>query len=117
MSNAGDLRKKMAFAKPDDVFDEYGNSSTGWQDMFTLHAQITPRLGGETVEAARLAGQQPVVIRLRYSPNAKQIRTDWQATDIDSGIVYNVRAVTDPFLGNARHGQWVDVLAEAGVAV
>jgi SPP1 family predicted phage head-tail adaptor len=117
MSSGGDLRHTMSFSMPDEISDEYGNVSTGWQDMFTVHAQITPRLGGETVEAARLQGRQPVVMRVRYSPDTKQIRTDWRATDAQSGIVYNVRSVTDASMGNSRHGQWIDLLAEAGVAV
>ena len=85
--------------------------------MFAVAVQITPRLGGETVEAARLEGRQPVVMRVRYSPDTKQIRTDWRATDVGSGIVYNVRSVVDPNMGGPQHGQWIDVLAESGVAI
>jgi SPP1 family predicted phage head-tail adaptor len=116
-TGGGDLRHTLTFAQPDSVSDGYGNVSTGWQDMFSVHAQITPRLGGETVEAARLEGRQPVIVRVRYSPDTKLIRTDWRATDAHSGIAYNVRSVVDPFLGGAQHGHWIDLLAEAGVAV
>jgi SPP1 family predicted phage head-tail adaptor len=116
-TGGGDLRQMITWAEPTGGRDEYGNEQTGWTDRFTVRAQISPRLGGETVEAARLQGHQPVVVRVRYSPDTKLIRTDWRATDADSGIVYNVRSVVDPNMGGRQHGQWIDVLAEAGVAV
>jgi len=116
-TGGGELKSRITFAQPDAVSDEYGNSTSGWQDKFTVAAQITPRLGGETVEAARLEGRQPVVVRVRYSSDTKQIRGDWRATDVGSGIAYNVRSVVDPNMGGPQHGQWIDVLAESGVAV
>jgi SPP1 family predicted phage head-tail adaptor len=120
MPGAGDLRERVEFSKPDAVTDEFGNVTTGWLAMFTIHANITPRLGGETVEAARLAGRQPVVIRVRRTPDTAAIKTDWRATTVEgptpAGVIYNVRTVTDPNEGNASHGMWLEMLAEAGVA-
>jgi head-tail adaptor len=120
MPGAGDLRAQVKFSKPDAVPDAYGNVATGWLDMFTVAANITPRLGGETVEAARLAGRQPVVIRVRHSTDTTQIKTDWRATTVEgptpAGVVYNIRTAVDPFEGNVDHGKWIDMLAEAGVA-
>jgi head-tail adaptor len=107
----------MTFAKPDSVTDEYGNVSTGWADQFTIAANITPRLGGETVEAARLAGRQVVIIRVRYTAETRTIAPEWKATDLRSDVVYNIRSATDPNLGDSRHGFWIDMLAESGVAV
>src|SRR5262245_1398561 len=114
---AGDLRQRIKFSKPNEQTDEYGNVTTGWQDMFSVAANITPRLGGETVEGARLAGRQPAIIRVRNTPDTQLIRTDWKATDVVSGNEFNVRAVTDPYMGDVRHGQWLDMLAEGGIAV
>ena len=116
-TNGGGLRQTIVWAEPTGTDDGYGNIETDWTDRFTVLAQITPRLGGETVEAARLQGRQPAIIRVRYSPDTKLIRASWKATDADSGIVYNVRSIADPEMGNAQHGQWIDVLAESGVAV
>lgn len=115
-AGAGDLRHVVTFAERDTVEDEYGNPSTGWVDRFTVRANITPRLGGETVEAARLAGRQPVVIRVRISPDTRKVTTDWKATD-QNGIAYNIRTTVDPFLGDSKHGMYLDMLAESGVAV
>lgn len=118
ISGAGELRQRVRFAQPDTVQDDYGNVSTGWLTRFTVWANIAPRLGGgEVVMGARLGGQQPVVIRVRQSPDTRLVRTDWKVTDVNSGTEYNIRSITDPDLGNVGHGKWVDMLAESGVAI
>ena len=116
-SGAGELRDRVTFAKPDSVTDDYGNVTTGWLDMFTVSANITPRLGGEAIDAARLAGRQPAIVRVRQSPDTVKIRTDWKLTDLKTGSEYNVRTVADPDKGNVSHGKWLDMLAETGVAI
>jgi SPP1 family predicted phage head-tail adaptor len=116
-NGAGELRQRVLFARPNIIEDAYGNVSTGWEEMFTVSANITPRLGGETVEAARLTGRQPVVIRVRQSDHTRQIRTDWRATNTHNGVAYNIRTAVDPHEGNTEHGKWIDMLAEAGVAI
>ena len=115
-TGAGELRHRVTFAERNQVQDEYGNVSTGWLVRFTAAANITPRLGGETVEAARLAGRQPVVIRVRQTPDTRRVTTDWKATD-QRGTEYNVRTAVDPYLGDGNRGMWIDMLAESGVAV
>jgi len=116
VNGAGGLRHRVTFSKRDAVSDEFGNVSTGWLEQFTVSANIIPRLGGEAVEAARLAGRQPVVIRVRASPDTRQISTDWKAAD-DKGREYNIRTAVDPLYGDAGHGMYFDMLAETGVAV
>lgn len=114
---AGDLRYRVKFSQRDTVNDEYGNPSTGWVDKFTVAANITPLQGGEAVQAARLAGRQPVTIRVRRSPDTAQVRTDWKATNVGDGTEYNIRTAVDPHQGTVEHGKYVECLAEAGVAV
>ena len=63
-----------------------------------------------------LAGRQPVVIRVRKSPDTKRITTDWKATD-QNGAEYNIRTAVDPLLGDGAHGFYIDMMAETGVAV
>jgi SPP1 family predicted phage head-tail adaptor len=116
VSGAGDLRHRVTFAERNTIEDEYGNVSTDWTDRFTVAANIIPRLGGEAMDAARLAGRQPVIIRVRHSPDTVQVTTDWKATD-QAGKSYNVRTAIDPLMGESRHGMWIDMLAETGVAV
>ena len=110
------LRHRVTFAMRDNVEDEYGNVSVGWLDQFTVSAAITPRLGGETVQAERLAGRQPVTIRVRRSPDTVLVTTDWKATD-QAGVVYNIRTAVDPNMSDMQHGFYIDMLAESGVAV
>ena len=113
---AGTLRYRVTFAERDTTSDEYGNPSTGWVTRFTVAANIIARLGGEAVEAARLAGRQPVTIRVRKSPDTIKITTDWKATD-QNGTEYNIRTAIDPSIGTSNHGYYIDMLAETGVAV
>ena len=116
-TGGGDLRQRVVFALRATTTDDYGNTQGAWIDQFTVSAQITPRLGGEQIDAARLAGRQPVVIRVRSTSNTRLIRTDWKATNIDTGTEYNIRTAVDPFEGEVEHGKWVDMMAEAGVAI
>ena len=113
---AGALRHRVTFAQRDTVEDAYGNMTESWIDRFTVWANIIPKHGGEQVMAERLAGRQPVVIRVRASPDTGQITTDWRATD-ENGREYNLRTALDPLYGNGRAGFWYEMLAETGVAV
>ena len=116
VSGAGDLRYRVTFAEPVPTQDEYGTVSGGWVDRFTVSANIIAKLGGEAVDAARLAGRQPVLIRVRKSPDTRLITTDWRATD-GEGREYNIRTAIDPLIGDSRHGLWIEMIAETGVAV
>lgn len=118
MSGAGELRSRLTFGERVTGGDDgYGNVEGGFADRFTCFAQVTPRLGGETVEAARLTGKQPFTIRVRQSPDTLQIRTDWMARNELTGTQYNIRTVADPCEGDADHGLWLDMMADAGVAI
>jgi head-tail adaptor len=116
-NGAGALRYRLKFAERDTVNDEYGNPSTGWADRFTVSGNITAKVGGEAIDAARLAGRQPVILTVRRSPDTKLITTDWKATEVESGTEFNIRTAIDPFIGNSNHGLWIEMIAETGVAV
>jgi head-tail adaptor len=63
--------------------------------------------------AARLEGNQPVVITVRASSDTRRITTDWRAVDArDASHVFNVRS-TSP--GERR--DYIDILCQLGVAV
>jgi head-tail adaptor len=114
---AGSLRYRMTFAARDTTEDEYGNPSTGWSDKFTVSANITAKVGGEAVDAARLVGRQPVILTVRRSADTRLITTDWKATELESGTEFNIRTAIDPFIGDSQHGLWIEMIAETGVAV
>lgn len=117
LPGAGDLHQTVQWAEPFGAMDRYGNEQTSWVNRFVVRAQIAAKLGGEDVMAARLQGRQPVTIRVRSSIDTRKITTHWRVTDTNSGIQYNVRAVADPFMGQPERGRWIEVLAEAGVAI
>ena len=114
---AGAMRYRLKFAERDTVDDEYGNPSTGCLDLFTVAGNITAKVGGEAVDAARLAGRQPVILTVRRSPDTRLVTTDWKATEVESGTEFNIRTAIDPFIGNSQHGIWIEMIAETGVAV
>ena len=106
----------MTFAKRVDTTDEYGGVVADWQDQFTVRARISPRLGGETVIAARLAGTQPVTITVRESDDTRLIRPEWKVTDTVTLIEYAIHSIVDADLATPDHGRFLDLIAEAGVA-
>lgn len=111
---AGELRERVSFQKRGATSDIYGNTQTGdFEEQFVVAARIRPRLGGEQVMAARLAGTQPVTITVRWSAQTKTIAPEWRARDARTGTIYNIRSIVNP---DEKH-RYIDVLAEAGVAV
>ena len=114
---AGDLRYRVKFSERNEVGDVYGNPTTAWVDRFTVAANIVPMQGDEAVNAERLAGRQPVIIRVRRSADTARIRTDWKATNTGDGTQYNIRTAIDPMQGSVEHGKWIECMAEAGVAI
>lgn len=114
---AGILRSQVTFAERIEFQDGYGNTVAAWEDRWTCRAQIEPQKGGEDVMAARLSGRQPVIIRVRQCPETLAVTPDWKVTNVDNGVAYNVQTIIDPGEASGDHGHWLDMLAEAGVAV
>lgn len=121
MTTPGDLRRRIAFDARAVTDDGMGNVEGDWVEQFVVWAAVRPRLGGETVTAARLAGRQPMLITVRQSTQAKLITTDWRARDplkapsaksAAEGALYNIRAIAPPNDSRA----WLELLCEAGVA-
>lgn len=115
MTDAGNLRQRVTFSQREVTTDGFGGQLGDWQDQFTERAQVRPRLGGETVISARLAGTQPVTIRVRQSPATRRIAPDWRGVNAETGVVYNLRSIVDPHEGSPERGRWLDILAETGV--
>jgi head-tail adaptor len=111
---AGKLRDRLHFQRRDNVQDDYGNTRAGdWVTVFTAAAEFIPLRGGETVMAARLAGQQPYVIRIRSFAQSRAVDPSWRIVDArNEERVFNITAIVDP--DNKR--AWLDVTATQGVA-
>jgi SPP1 family predicted phage head-tail adaptor len=110
--SAGELRDLVAFERRDELDDGYGNVDGAWVEQFRTAARIQPLKGGEAVQAARLAGTQPVVIRVRYCAAARSVAPAWRARDVRSGTIYNLRSAANM----DEHRRYIDFLADAGVA-
>jgi len=112
-TSAEELRSRLSFAKRDIAEDDgYGNVDKTFIPQFETQARVRPRLGGETILAARLAGTNVVMITVRYSPRTSKVTADWIATDTRTGEVYNIHsAVPD------ERKFFMEMLGEKGVVV
>lgn len=112
MTMAGELRHRISFARREDVEDEFGNTQSEFVEQFVVSAKVAAKLGGETVTAARLTGQQPVTIIVRQSSQTRLIAVDWRARDVRSGVEYAIRSIADPDDRRA----FFEILTQTGVA-
>lgn len=112
MTAGGKLRHRITFDKRAEVDDGYGNTQAGWVEQFTVWAEVKPKLGGETVTAARLQAQNTVNITVRASRKTQLIREDWRARDLHEGMEYAIKSIIDPDDG----GAWLEILCQTGAA-
>lgn len=110
---SGQLSDRVAFDRPTQASNGQGGLISGWAERHACWAQITWLRGSETVIAARLAGRQPVVVRVRACPAAAEIRTDWRIRDLRRGLEFAIKSGPVP---SADRG-WLDFTAESGVPV
>ena len=122
---AGNLRYRIGFYQrgtsggggsppPPDYGSTPGYPTTA---TFITFGNIDTKPGTESIEAARLTGKNFSHITVRQSPETRSVDVDWKCKDEDSGIEYNIRSVIDPAKGSNRHGMWLELLCESGVAI
>lgn len=85
--------EEIAFDSPTVSTDAAGGIETGWTEEFTTRAHFLYLRGGETIQAARLAGKQPVVATVRADTDTAQITTAWRMRDTARSVAYNVRSI------------------------
>lgn len=113
--DAGKLNRRVAFDAPKKVKDAHGGVKNGFADdadATRVWANFRFLRGGETVQAARLAGRQPIVVTIRNSSQSKIIDTSWRMRDSD-GEVYNIRSGPVP----SDDRLYLEFTVEGGVAV
>ena len=110
--DASALRERVAWDKRGTVLDEYGNETGDFVEQFQCRANFLHLRGGESVLAARLAGREPMVVRVRSSADTRAIEHDWRMRDRGTGKFYAVRSAAPVSDDTA----WLDVLVEGGVA-
>lgn len=105
------MHYRVAFDAPTTTDNGQGGTIQGWQERHCCAAAILFLRGGETVQAARLAGRQPAVVTVRVCAALADLATDWRVRDVRSGAVYNVRAVI-----RTDDRAFYEVTCEGGVA-
>lgn len=111
MPSASDLKERVRLQKRSGTKDGYGNVVPGpWQDQFDRRAQFIMKPGSEAVLAARLQGQQPVTIIVRFDSQTSTIGTDWRVIDVRTGTALAIKAAEDM----DRKRQWWTMVCAAG---
>lgn len=110
---AGRMSRRLSFQQRELVSDGYGNNQGDFAEVFIRWARIQPSLGIETVNAARLAGQQPVDITVYRDSETLDIAADWRAVDVNDGTVY---AITAPAIDVKQDRMLLTMKAVVGVA-
>lgn len=114
MTAPGRLKERVRFECRTNVDDGYGNKISGpWTAQFTRRAQYLMRAGSEATIAARLEGQQPVTIIVRFDEQTKTITPAWRAVDVNTGRIYAIRAAED--MGRKR-AWWTMVCIEGATS-
>lgn len=111
---AGQLRERLTFQSPSPQDDGMGNYVEGWTTEFTCWARLQPRVGGETVLAARLQGRAVYLITVREFSDTRRIQPEWQAVDArDATRVFQIKS---PSRNVDEKGAYLEIDAEFGVA-
>lgn len=110
MPAAGDMRERIRLDARVASDDGFGNSVADWAPQFSRAAAYLMKPGSESVQAARLQGQQPVTIIVRFDPDTQRITSEWRATDERTGEVFAIRAAADM----DRRRQWITMVCVAG---
>lgn len=107
--NGRDLVDSLTFDAP--TYDAAGAQDGRTPSAYVCRGNIRYLRGGETVQAARLDGKQPVVVTIRRSNTAKTISTDWVMRDARRGVKFNIRSIVP-----TEDRRWIEITAESGVA-
>ena len=106
-----DLHAAVAFDEPPQTPDGSGGTDAGWAERYACRGEIRYLRGTEAVMAARLAGRQPVVVKVWDCEAARQITTAWRMRDEREGTIYNIRSIVP-----SDDRRWIELTAESGVA-
>lgn len=104
--------ESLAFDQPTTSIDVYGGVEDGWTEVFTTRGHFRYLRGGETVQAGRLEGKQPVVVTIPTSSNARNVTPGWRMRDTQRSVNYNVRSV---IVSDDRRE--MEITCESGVAI
>lgn len=111
----GALRKRFHFQQRGVGNDGMGGTIPGAGAFATVHtvsAGLRPRVGTESVTAARMGGRQPYVLTIRWAKHMLDVTTAWQLVDARSPnrILNIISPLADPDGSN----QWLECIVEEG---
>ena len=112
-NGTGAMRQKIHFQRRIEKEDEYGNTVTDFETVFTDAAEFVPLRGGEAVMGARLTGIQPFIVRVHSSTQTRAVEAAWQIVDARSGVVY---AITAPPVNTDQKNAYLDIMVTQGKA-
>lgn len=105
MTTAGQLDRRVTFRQR--AAGANGARTGAWTDIVSRDARVAPKLGGEGVLAARMAGQQPVIITVRRDTTTETVDNAWSIRDArETTIVWDVASVI-----RTEDREWIEVLA------
>jgi hypothetical protein len=107
------MKRRLRFEAREIRDDLMGNRQADFVEQFCRWAEIRPSLGIETVNAARLAGEQPVDITVYRDCETRTIAVDWRAVDVYEGTVY---ALASPPVDLDQSGALLTIKAVSGIA-
>lgn len=111
MNGTGGLSDLVAFEEPSTVEGDYGATAGAWTERFRRLVAIENMRGTEPVDAQRLVGVNPVVIRVRASTAVTAVTSAWRLRHVLTGTLYNIRSVVPK-----PDREWVQLFCETGVA-
>ena len=107
------LHEKLAFDEPTSTDDDFGGKESGWTEIHTCRGSVRYLRGGEVVQAARLEGRQPVVLKIRKCASALVIGPAYRARDVVLGLDYNIKSGGV----ETKDRKYLEFTAESGVAI
>lgn len=123
--HAGKLTRLVAFDAPVRDDDGHGGIVEGWTAAIEAvegNAHFRVLAGGETVQAARLEGRQPIAVTIYNCAEARRIDETWRMRDLREGSwgsgdvwdgpIYNVRLRGVV----SQDRRFIEILVEGGVA-
>jgi head-tail adaptor len=109
---AGQMDHRFALEQPFPMSNGQGGTEQGWTVRHQCWAEVIYLRGGEVVQAARLAGKQPAVVKIRRCTDVAALDTSWRLRDLRSGTIWNIRAIVP-----TKDRAGLELTCESGVAV
>lgn len=106
------LFEAVAFDMPVAASDGQGGAESGWSQLHACRAHFRYLRGGESVQAARLSGVQPVVVTVRNCADMRTISTDGRMRDTRRGDRYNINTIVE-----AENRMYLELTCVRGEAI